>query len=85
MIGEMAGVAETAVVGVPDDLSGEIVTAFVTLRPGFRYTADDIVSHCIERLEGYMVPTRVEIRAHLPKGENGKIDKVALASTMRAA
>ena len=85
IIGELAGVAEVAVVGVPDEVSGEIVKAFVSLRPGARYGADEIVAHCIERLEGYMVPTRVEIRAQLPKGENGKIDKTALASTVRAA
>jgi acyl-coenzyme A synthetase/AMP-(fatty) acid ligase len=85
VIGEMAGVAEVAVFGVPDELSGESVKAFVSLRPGSHYGADEIVAHCIERLESYMVPASVEIRSPLPKSENGKIDKTALASSVRAA
>jgi amino acid adenylation domain-containing protein len=77
---ELTGIAEAAVFGVRDAYHGEIVQACVALRAGCSYVVEDIMSHCLERLENYMVPAEVEIKQQLPRNENGKIDKVKLAS-----
>ncbi len=71
-------IIEAAVVSVPDAILGEAVKAFVSVEPGSRLTAMDVLRHCSERLEPFMVPKQVEIRQELPKSPNGKIDKKAL-------
>jgi long-chain acyl-CoA synthetase len=75
----LPGVAEVAVMGVPDDLHGQTVKAFVALQSGFCYSAHQILAHCRGRLESHMVPTLVEIRDSLPRSENGKVDRKRLA------
>ena len=66
------GVREAAVVGVPDEQSGEAVRAFVTpADPSL--TAEEVVRHCRESLAAYKVPRQVEFRDDLPKSPIGKI------------
>jgi long-chain acyl-CoA synthetase len=66
------GVAEVAVIGVPDGAAGEAVKAFVKrLDPAV--TADDLRRHCKEVLTAYKVPRHVEFREELPKSNVGKI------------
>jgi acyl-CoA synthetase (AMP-forming)/AMP-acid ligase II len=77
-------VAECAVVGAPDDLWVEAVTAFVTLRPGARATADELRASVRERLAGYKVPKRVEIVESIPKSPVGKILRRALREPLWA-
>ncbi len=79
VIAELAGVSEVAVLGVPDEHHTEIVKAFVATRPGFDNLEKEIMSHCLDRLESYMVPSEVEVMSLLPRTENGKIDRKALA------
>ncbi|MGW0712820.1 AMP-binding protein [Streptomyces sp. NPDC002643] len=71
-------VAECAVVGAPDPLWVEAVTAFVSLRPGHSATADEIKRSVRARLAGYKVPKRVEFIETLPKSPVGKILRRAL-------
>lgn len=71
------GVAEVAVVGVPNEESGEIVKAFV-VRKDENLKAEDIIKHARESLTNYKVPKMVEFRSELPKTNVGKILRRAL-------
>lgn len=66
------GVADTAVVGVPDDECGEIVVAFVTKKDQ-SLTEDAIRQHCKQSLTGYKVPRIVVFKNDMPKTNVGKI------------
>ena len=66
------GVADTAVVGVPDDECGEIVVAFVTKKDP-SLTEDGVRQHCKQSLTGYKVPRLVVFKNDLPKSNVGKV------------
>jgi long-chain acyl-CoA synthetase len=72
-IASLAGVAEVAVVGLPDARAGEMVKAFVVPQQGKELTPEQVRAHCKERLTGYKVPREIEIRAELPKSPVGKV------------
>ena len=74
------GVREVAVIGVPDRLLGEAVHAHVGADPGTELDERELLRHCAEQLEDFMVPRRAVIHAELPKTANGKLDRRALAS-----
>lgn len=61
-------IAEVAVVGFPDPVWGEIVTAVVVLRPGAAPpSVDDLRTHCTSRLAAFKHPRRVAVVAALPR------------------
>ena len=80
----MPEVVEAAVIGVPDPIQGDAIVAFAVLRPGVEVTPRDLLRHCSENLEEYLVPQRVIIVPTLPKSNNGKIDKHELARLLEA-
>ena len=65
-------VLECAAVGVPHEVSGEIVKLFV-VKKDESLTEKEVIEHCRERLTGYKVPKVVEFREDLPKTNVGKI------------
>ncbi|HEY8414893.1 MAG TPA: hypothetical protein VIK99_03880, partial [Thermaerobacter sp.] len=50
-------------VGVPDEYRGEMVKAFVVLKPGETATEEEIIAYCRERLAKYKAPRAVEFRS----------------------
>jgi len=77
-LARLDGVAESVVIGVPDDRLGEVGKAFVLRRPGATITADDVLSHARERLANYKVPRYVEFRDDVPRNATGKALKRVL-------
>jgi long-chain acyl-CoA synthetase len=75
---------EVSVVGVPDSYLGEVVKAFVVLRPGEEATTEEIRSFAKKRLAAYKVPRVVEFRDELPKTLIGKVLRRALVEEERA-
>lgn len=71
------GVLEAAVIGLPDEHSGEAVTAFV-VKKDQSVTADELRSFCKENLTGYKVPKHFVFRESLPKTNVGKVLRRAL-------
>ncbi len=71
-------VREAGAIGVPDTYRGEVVKAYVSLKPGAAATADDLLAHCRANLAKYKIPSALEIVADLPKTAVGKIDKKQL-------
>jgi long-chain acyl-CoA synthetase len=78
VLGSHPGVAEVGVAGVPDAVKGEVVRAWVVLRPGQTVTEQELRSYCREQLAPYKVPVQIEFRTDLPKTLVGKVLRRAL-------
>jgi long-chain acyl-CoA synthetase len=71
----LAGVAEVAVVGVPDDTTGEAVSAVVVPRRGAVVLPEQVQEHCASRLARFKRPSVVRIVDELPHSATGKVAK----------
>ena len=72
------GVAETAVVGVPDDDLGEQVVAFVVASEGKSVDLEAILDHARNELAGFKIPKQLELIDALPRNSMGKVQKSLL-------
>ena len=72
------GVAQVAVIGVPDERMGEVGMAFVVPKPGSALTAESIIAWCREQMANYKVPRSVRLVDALPMNATGKVTKFAL-------
>ncbi|WP_342071479.1 acetate--CoA ligase [Yoonia algicola] len=73
---EHEAVAEVGVIGLPDDTAGQIVKAYVALKPGHDATEDlrlDLMGHARKRLGPAVAPKEIAFRQNLPKTRSGKI------------
>jgi long-chain acyl-CoA synthetase len=78
------GVADAAVVGIPDETYGEEVEAFVVRAPGAEVTEGELIALCRERLAGYKCPKRVTFVPDLPRNQIGKVLKRELRARASA-
>lgn len=77
VLARMPGVRECAVIGVPDENSGETVKAFIVADDP-QISAQDVIKFCRGHLTPYKVPKHIEFRSELPKSNVGKILRRAL-------
>jgi acetyl-CoA synthetase len=73
---EHPAVAEAGVIGIPDPTAGEVVKAFVALKPGFEANEAlrrELLGHARKRLGAAVAPKAIDFRANLPKTRSGKI------------
>ncbi len=68
-------VAAAATVGVPDELYGEEVAAFVVLKEGAEASAEELIEFCRTHLADFKCPKQVRFLAEMPKGPTGKVLK----------
>jgi acyl-CoA synthetase (AMP-forming)/AMP-acid ligase II len=71
-------VYEAGVIGIPDPILGEVVRAYVALKPGAQATEAALRQFLGERLAAYKVPERIFFLPELPKGPTGKIHRQTL-------
>ena len=70
-------IREVAVIGIPDERWGELVTALV-VTDGTDLGADEIITFAREHLGGYKIPRRIEFRDELARTATGKLQKAKL-------
>jgi acetyl-CoA synthetase len=73
---EHPAVAEVGVIGIPDPMVGEVVKAFVALKPGFEPDETlrrELLGHARKRLGAVVAPKEIDFRSNLPKTRSGKI------------
>jgi long-chain acyl-CoA synthetase len=75
---DIEGVKEAAVVGVPDEILGEAIRAFVVLDDSGTLTEQEVIAACRTRLENFMVPRDVEFLDALPTTATGKVRRKSL-------
>ena len=75
---ELDAVREAAVIGIPDDILGNAIKAFLVLHEGMVLAEAQVIKHCQQRLEKFMVPKHVAFVPELPKTSSGKISKTGL-------
>jgi long-chain acyl-CoA synthetase len=71
-------VRDAAIVGVPDEIYGEAVAAYLELEPGATVTQEEIIALCRQHLASYKKPKHVRIVDELPRNSSGKTLKYRL-------
>lgn len=67
-----------AVIGIPDEMLGQVIKAFVVPRDGLKLDVEELLGICGEKMPRYMVPKFMEVVQELPKTSSGKVDYPAL-------
>jgi long-chain acyl-CoA synthetase len=75
---EHEAVQSAAVIGVPDEIRGETVHAFVVLKPGQEASARDMIAHCATIIGKHKLPRDISFVNELPLTASGKIQRFAL-------
>jgi acyl-CoA ligase (AMP-forming) (exosortase A-associated) len=71
-------IRQAAVIGIPDEVLGQTIKAFVVAKDGAPLDCDAIQDFCVEKMPRHMVPKQFEVLTELPKTSSGKVDYPAL-------
>jgi len=85
VVAQHPDVARVAIIGVPDERWGEMVTAFVVPRQGSEPNSEQLIAFCRERLAGFETPKRVVLIDQMPETVGGKILKYKVRELYAAA
>ena len=80
MLFEVPGVADAAIIGVPNERWGEVGLAVVVRKPGQAVAEADIIQHCLAKLAKFKVPQSVAFVDALPRNATGKVLKRELSA-----
>ena len=82
-LSEHPSISECAVIGLPHEKWGEIVTAYISLRNGASMTTEDVKAHCLQKFGKYKIPKDYHFIDELPKTVVGKVDKKAIMTFLQ--
>jgi long-chain acyl-CoA synthetase len=82
VVAELQGVQEAAVIGVDDEMLGQVIKVFIVPVPGCSLSPMQVQAHCREHLAAYKIPKHVEFVNSLPRTASGKVRRVALTRGM---
>lgn len=74
-LAEIEGIQDSAVIGIPDDLYGEVPAAVVRQREGYSLTEKEIQEYLRARIAKYKIPVKIKMVDSVPQTANGKTDK----------
>ena len=78
----LEGVSAAAVIGIPDEILGNAILAYVC-SDREDVTEKDVLKHCLCNLEDHLIPQMIQFVSSLPRTSNAKIDKLALRNGNR--
>ena len=78
VLARLDGVAEAAVIGVPDERLGEVGKAFLVVKPGSELDEKTVIAYTREHLANFKAPRSVEFLGVLPRNPGGKVVKPLL-------
>jgi long-chain acyl-CoA synthetase len=78
IIYKISGIREVAIIGIPDEIMGEKIIAYVTTHGQAVIGEKEVLKECMSRLELFMIPQQVIFLDEMPKSSNSKIDKKEL-------
>lgn len=78
VLARLDGVAESAVIGVPDERLGEVGKAFLVTKPGVELDEETVITYTRQHLANFKVPRSVEFLDALPRNPGGKVVKPLL-------
>lgn len=82
---EHSAVQSAAVIGIPDELRGETVHAFVVLKPGTHASGAELIEHCAIHIGRHKLPREVSFVRELPLTASGKIQRYRLRAMIQDA
>ncbi|MDX1416424.1 MAG: AMP-binding protein [Candidatus Promineifilaceae bacterium] len=82
VLAEHPAVADSAVIGCPDDEWGERVTAVILLKKGQKVQEKEIVNFCRKQLASYKVPRKIVFAREFPTNALGKVQKARLRASL---